>query len=182
MKFRVKRGNQFNKRHWAQGEISSFSAADVKAAIAEGRHGVTNKPLSSLLNHWEATDKEAEEAVADFIAAGRNGKSKAPEEAADEKAFDIIAKIASAKTPEALSDMVQPGETRKSVLNAYNTKAEELAKTDDEPKVSTDTTAVKAAEHIEKLQTVEAVEEFAQGDERVVVVKVAAFMTKKLGG
>lgn len=182
MRFRVKRPNQYQKRHWAKNETHSFSAKDVEEAIAFGRHPDTSKPMSSLLNHWEATDKEAEEAVADFIAAGRNGKRKAPEEAADEKPFDLIARIASAKTPEALSDMVQSGETRKSILNAFNKRAEELGKQNDEPEKSMDTTALPAIEHIEKLQTVEAITEFTQGDERAGVLKSVAAMTKKLGG
>lgn len=182
MKFRAKRTNMYQKRHYAKDEVRDCTTSEVEAGIALGRHKKTNKPMSPLLNHWEATDREAEKAVADFIKAGRNGKSKAPEEAADEKAFDIIARINAATTREALSDMVQPGETRGSVLNAFNARAEALAKQDSDPKVSTDTTAAGAVIHIEQLQTVEAVEEFAKGDERVLVVKAVKFMTKKLAG
>ena len=182
MKFRVKRPNQYQKRHWAKNEVHPFSSKDVEEAIDEGRHPNTNKPMSSLLNHWEATDAEAEAAVADFIKAGRNGDRKAPEEAADEKPFDLIARIKSAKTPEALSDMVQPGETRKSVQNAFNARAAELGKQNDDPETSMDTTAAKAVKHIENLQTVEAIAEFAQGDDRATVMKAASVITKKLGG
>ncbi|KKM96405.1 hypothetical protein LCGC14_1178490 [marine sediment metagenome] len=182
MKFRAKRTNMYQKRHYAKDEVKDCTASEVEAGIALGRHKKTNKPMSPLLNHWEATDREAEKAVEDFIKAGRAGRSKAPEEAADEKAFDLIAKINAATTPEALSDMVQPGETRRSVLNAFNTRSEVLVKHDSDPKVSSDTTAAGAVIHIEQLQTVEAVEEFAKGDERVLVVKAVKFMTKKLGG
>ena len=182
MKFLVRRRNQYQNRHWNKDESHEFSKGDVEAEIALGRHEVTNKPMSPLLNHWVAIDREAEKAVADFVEAGRNGRSKAPEEVAEEKAFDIIAKITSAKNAVELGDMVHPGETRKSILNAFNKRAEELAKQNDNPDKSTDTTVAKTVEHIEKLQTVEAVSEFVDGDDRAGVAKAVAFITKKLGG
>ena len=182
MKFRAKRTNMFQKRHYSKDEVRSFSGKDVEAAIAEGRHPDTNKPMSALLNHWEANDRDSEQAVKDFIEAGRNGKSKAPEEAADEKAFDIIAKINAATTSESLSDMIQPGETRASVMNAFNARAEVLAKQDSDPKVSTDTTVAGAVIHIEQLQTVAAIAEFTKGDDRAGVKKAVAATIKKLGG
>lgn len=182
MKFRAKRPNMYQKRHYAKDDVFDFSLADVKTAIDLGRHEKTKKPMSPLLNHWEATDGEAESAVKDFIVGGRNGRPKAPEEAADETAKSIIERINNAPTPESLSDMVQPGEVRRSVLNAFNARSEELAKHDSDPKVSTDTTAIPAIEHIEKLQTVEAVAEFTKGDERAGVIKASEAAIKKLGG
>ena len=116
------------------------------------------------------------------LVGNRAGKSKAPEEAADEKAKTIIEKINNAKTPEELSDMVQPGENRKSVLNAFNKRAAELNQANSDPTMSTHVNAAEAVAHIEKLQTVEAVKEFVGKDDRKEVKKAVTAAIKTLGG
>jgi hypothetical protein len=116
--------------------ITDFNRDEVERQMSLGRHKVTNKPMSGLLNHCKPHDKEAIELTKDFYSEDEKKAQDADEKAiggnAKEHWKKLVEKINKSDSPEMLGQLLTPGESRPSVIRAFNARSEELAEIEKE--------------------------------------------------